>query len=45
MTDTEELKNCSPVKNLVFIDKLIERVVDIRQLEQLDINKLNINEE
>ena len=45
MTDTEELKNYRPVTNLVFIGKLIERVVDIRLQEQLDKNKLNIKEE
>ena len=45
MTDTEELKNYRPVTNLVFIGKLIERVVDIRLPEQLDKNKLNIKEE
>ena len=28
MTDTEEYKNYRPVANLVFIGKLIERVVD-----------------
>ena len=45
MTDTEELKNYRPVTNLVFIGKLIERVVDIRLQEQLDNNQLNINKE
>jgi hypothetical protein len=45
MTDTEEYKNYRPVTNLVFIGKLIERVVDIRLQEQLDINKLNIKNE
>ena len=45
MTDTDEYKNYRPVTNLVFIGKLIERVVDIRLQEQLDRNKLNIKEE
>jgi hypothetical protein len=45
MTDTEEYKNYRPVTNLVFIGKLIERVVDIRLQEQLDMNKLNIKNE
>ena len=45
MTDTEEYKNYRPVSNLVFIGKLIERVVDIRLQEHLDINNLNIKEE
>lgn len=45
MTDTEEYKNYRPVSNLVFIGKLIERVVDNRLQEHLDLNKLNIKEE
>ena len=45
MTDTEDYKNYRPVANLVFIGKLIERVVDIRLQEHLDRNKLNTKEE
>ena len=45
MTDTEEFKNYRPVSNLVFIGKLIERVIDIRLQEHLDKNDLNIKEE
>ena len=45
MTDTEEYKNYRPVSNLVFIGKLIERVVDIRLQEHLDRNNLNTKEE
>ena len=45
MTDTEEYKNYRPVSNLVFIGKLVERVVDIRFQEHLDRNDLNIKEE
>ena len=45
MTDTDEYKNYRPVTNLLFIGKLIERVVDIRLEEHLDKNSLNIKEE
>ena len=45
MTDTEEYKSYRPVLNLVFIGKLIERVVDIRLQEHLDLNNLNTKEE
>ena len=45
MTDTEEYKNYRPVSNLVFIGKLVERVVDIRLQEHIDNNDLNIKEE
>jgi hypothetical protein len=45
MTDTEEFKNYRPVCNLVFVGKLVERVVDIRLQEQLDRNSLNTKEE
>ena len=45
MTNTDEYKNYRPVSNLVFIGKLIERVVDIRLQEHLDKNELNIKEE
>ena len=45
MTDTEEYKNYRPVSNLVFIGKLIERVVDIRLQEHLKLNNLNTKEE
>ena len=45
MTDTDEYKNYRPVSNLLFIGKLIERVVDIRLQEHLDKNSLNIKEE
>ena len=45
MTDTDEYKNYRPVSNLLFIGKLVERVVDIRLQEHLDKNKLNIKEE
>ena len=45
MTDTENYKNYRPVSNLVFIGKLIERVVDIRLQDHLDANNLNIKEE
>ena len=42
ITDTDELKNYRPISNLLFISKLIERVVDIRLQEHLDRNDLNI---
>ena len=45
MTNTDEYKNYRPVSNLVFIGKLIERVVDIRLQEHLDQNNLNITKE
>ena len=45
LTDTDEFKNYRPVSNLVFIGKLIERVVDIRLQEHLDQNNLNVKEE
>ena len=45
LTDTDEFKNYRPVSNLVFIGKLIERVVDIRLQNHLDINNLNVKEE
>ena len=44
-TNTEEYKNYRPVSNLVFIGKLIERVVDIRLQEHLDKNGLNTKNE
>ena len=45
MTNTDEYKNYRPVSNLVFIGKLIERVVDIRLQEHLDRNELNTKKE
>ena len=45
LTDTDDFKNYRPVSNLVFIGKLIERVVDIRLQEHLDMNNLNVKEE
>ena len=45
LTDTDDYKNYRPVCNLVFIGKLVERVVDTRLQEQLDRNKLNTKEE
>ena len=45
MTNTDEYKNYRPVSNLVFIGKLIERVVDIRLQEHLDLNGLNTKKE
>ena len=35
LTDTVNFKNYRPVSNLMFVSKLIERVVDIRLREQL----------
>ena len=40
LTDTDNFKNYRPVSNLMFVSKLIERVVDIRLREQLVRNKL-----
>ena len=45
MTNTDDYKNYRPVSNLVFIGKLIERVVDIRLQEHLNVNDLNVREE
>ena len=45
MTNTDDFKNYRPVSNLVFIGKLIERVVDIRLQEHLNVNNLNVKEE
>ena len=45
MTNTDDFKNYRPVSNLVFIGKLIERVVDIRLQEHLNVNDLNVKEE
>ena len=45
LTNTDEYKNYRPVSNLVFIGKLIERIVDIRLQEHLDQNELNIKKE
>ena len=45
MTNTDEFKNYRPVSNLVFIGKLMERVVDIRLQEHLDQNELNTKKE
>ena len=39
-TDTEKYKNYRPVSNLVFISKLIERVVEIRLDEHMVHNNL-----
>ena len=44
-TDTDNNKNYRPVSNLVFIGKLIERVVDIRLQEHLIQNKLMTDKE
>ena len=35
LTDTENFKNYRPVSNLLYVSKLIERVVDIRLRKQL----------
>ena len=40
-TDIDNFKNYRPVSNLLFISKLIERVVDIRLQEHLDRNNLS----
>ena len=40
ITDTDSFKNYRPVSNLVFIGKLIERVVDIRLQQHLERNHL-----
>ena len=40
LTDTDNFKNYRPVSNLMFVSKLIERVVDIRLREQLVRNRL-----
>ena len=40
LTDTENFKNYRPVSNLLYVSKLIERVVDIRLREQLVRNNL-----
>ena len=45
LIDTENLKNYRPISNLLFISKLIERVVDIRLQEHLETNKLNMNQQ
>ena len=42
-TDIENLKNYRPVSNLVFISKLVERVVDIRLQQHLEQNNLMID--
>ena len=42
-TDTENLKNYRPISNLVFLSKLIERVVDIRLQQHLERNNLMID--
>ena len=39
-TDTENFKNYRPVSNLLYVSKLIERVVDIRLRKQLVRNNL-----
>ena len=44
-TDIDDYKNYRPVSNLLFISKLIERVVDIRLQENLDVNNLNHDNE
>ena len=44
-TDTDNNKNYRPVSNLVFISKLIERVVDIRLQEHLITNNLMTDKE
>ena len=44
-TDIDDYKNYRPVSNLIFISKLIERVVDIRLQEHLDKNNLNHDKE
>ena len=44
-TDIENNKNYRPVSNLVFISKLIERVVDIRLQEHLIKNNLSTDKE
>ena len=40
LTDTDNFKNYRPVSNLLYVSKLIERVVDIRLREQLVRNNL-----
>ena len=44
-TDTENLKNYRPISNLVFLSKLIERVVDIRLQQHLERNNLMIDKQ
>ena len=44
-TDTDDFKNYRPVSNLVFIGKLIERVVDIRLQQHLERNHLLIDQQ
>ena len=44
-TDTDDFKNYRPVSNLVFISKLIERVVDIRLEQHLQQNNLTIDQQ
>ena len=43
LIDTENLKNYRPVSNLVFISKLVERVVDVRLQKHLESNNLMID--
>ena len=40
-TDIDDLKNYRPISNLLFVSKLIERVIDIRLQEHLEANNLN----
>ena len=41
LMDIEILKNYRPVSNLLFISKLIERVVDLRTNDHMDVNNLH----
>ena len=41
LMDIEILKNYRPVSNLLFLSKLIERIVDTRMEEHMDENKLH----
>ena len=44
-TDTDDFKNYRPVSNLVFLSKLIERVVDIRLQQHLVKNNLQMDQQ
>ena len=43
--DTDMLKNYRPVSNLVFISKLVERIVAIRLDKHMTSNNLNLSEQ
>ena len=41
LMDIEILKNYRPVSNLLFLSKLIERIVDLRTNDHMDVNNLH----